>query len=202
MTEYLYFLVEGGKTLELAHKHVADREATVARNIKLIEPLGVTRYFESILDGTVCGVVFEGRPHQDFKKPNRHGYSTPKAKTEWAQKFEANAGYDKRGYELAKLLGVPTTLRYKAEDCDGMTGTSSGIASGCGFLYLSPDGPFALYVPDIAKQVADYEARGYTVNDECKNFRPEFDGARPILKEEWELIVAQRELKEAKRRAA
>lgn len=202
MTSYLYFAVESGTTLELAHKHVAEANATAERNAALIEPLGVEKYTVSFFDGFVDGVVFNGAPHKDFKKANKHGVSYPKAKTEWAEKFAASKGYDKSGFELAKMLGVPTVLNYKSKDSDGWTHTSSGFSSGVGFLYLSEDGPFALYVPDIAAQVADYEARGYTIDDACKKFKPEFDGARPILKEEWELVVAQHDLEKAKRRVA
>lgn len=201
MTNYLYFAVDGGKALELAKKHVAEHAATIERNVETVKPLNVDRYVVSVLDGTVCGVEFNGALHKDFKKPDRRGVSYPKKGTEWAEKFAAVKGYDKRGFELAKELGFPTTLYYKSDDCNGMTGTTSGINSGVGLLWISEDGPFALYVADISERVAYYESQGYTVDDACKHFKPKFDGARPILKEEWDLVVAQHELEEAKRKA-
>lgn len=201
MTNDLYFAVEGGSTLELAHKHVRDEQDMMSRNKVLLDELGVERYFPS-LDGTVAGVDFGSKPvHPDFRKPDRKGRSWPKKGTEWARRFSEQTGYDRRGFGLAKALGVPTSLYYTYDDGEGMSSIGRGFNPGVGFLYLSEIGPFALYVPNIAAKVADYEARGYTVDDACKNFKPEFDGCRPILKQEWELAVAQHELEEAKREA-
>lgn len=198
----LYFAVEGGRTLKLARKHVAERAAVEEVNRALAKELGAERYVVSVLDGVLCGVVFSGAVHPDFKKPDRRGVSYPKAKTGWRIRLSDLTGYDRRGYGLAKALGVPTTIHYTFEDGRGMGAISRGIGSGVGFLYLSEDGPFALYIPDVAHVVADYEARGYTVCDECKNFKPEFDGARQILKEEWELVVARHNLAEAEEKVA
>jgi hypothetical protein len=200
---HLYFLVEGGTTLELAHKHVAARTETLKRNAALIEPLGVQKYVQSSIDGTVVGVEFPGAVHPDFKKPNKRGASFPKAKTEWAAKLANQTGYDRRGFDLAKALGVPTSISYTYEGGHGSSAIEGyGFESGVGFLYLSSTGPFALYIPNIAAKVARYEADGYAVGDECKNYKPQFDGARPILEEEWDLLVARKKLADAERAAA
>jgi hypothetical protein len=196
----LYFAVESGATLELAHKYVSERLETIKRNAALIEPLGVKKYIQSVTDGTVVGVEFEGKVHPDFKKPNKRGASFPKAKTEWDAKFSAQTGYDRLGFDLAEALGVPTGISYTSEGrhgCGALVGY--GFSAGVGFLYLSTDGPFALYIPDVAAIVSEYEAEGKTVGDECKHFKPEFEGARPILKEEWDLAVARHKLAKAEK---
>lgn len=193
----LYFAVEGGRALEMAKQHVRARQDQHARNVALLEGLNTKEYVASILDGTVVGVRFDGVPHPDFKKANSKGWSAPKKNTEWAKRFEENPGYDARGYELAEALGGPTVLKYSSSTSRGMTHISKGFSSGVGFLWLGEDGPFALYIPDVQAMVAQYEEGGYTVCPECKHFAFQLDGARPILKEEWELTVAKHKLDRA-----
>ncbi|MBY3434849.1 hypothetical protein [Rhizobium laguerreae] len=197
----LYFAVDGGATLELAHKYVADRSAVEKSNRELAKEFGAEQYVVSLMDGVLCGAVFADKPHPEFKKPNRRGVSFPKRGSACESRLASIEGYDHRGYGLAETLGVPTVIDYTTEDGWGSSVISRGVSSGVGFLYMSEDGPFALYIPDVAQVVAEYEGRGYAVSDVCKNFKPEFDGARPILKEEWELVVAQHEFAEAKRAA-
>lgn len=201
-SQSLYFAIDGGTTLELARKHVAERAAVEDVNRALAKELGAEQYTVDFANGAICGVIFKGAPHADFKKADRRGVSSPKQKTEWAKRFADVRGYDRRGFSLAKALGVPTDISYNNETTRGGSCVSGGFSSGTGLLYCSSSGPFALYIPDVAAVVADYEARGYTVCDECKFFKPEFDGARQILKEEWELVVARHKLAEAERKAA
>ncbi|WP_367354212.1 hypothetical protein [Agrobacterium pusense] len=198
----LYFSVEGGKTLELALAHVAKRIAVIKKNNELAKELGAQKYVVDISKGTISGVMFDGAINSDFKKPNKRGVSYPKKGSDWERRLLDMDGYDARGYELARALGVPTTISYKNETSHGNAVISHGFNSGVGLLYLSEGGPFALYIPDIAPIVAEYEAQGYSVGDDCRNFKPEFDGARPILKEEWELSVARHKLLQAEKAVA
>lgn len=202
MSDSLYFEVLSGEILDLAKQHVADRVASVQRNKALLDELGCVEYFPSILDGTIVCVKFPGAPHLDFTKPTRTGATRPKRGTDWAKRFEAQQGYDKCGQALAERLGVPTSISYEYEGGSGSRSLSGGFHSGVGFLYLSAGGPFALYVPDVAQRVTEYEAKGYTVNVACKNFKPEFSGCRRILKQEWEFAVAKLELDEARKEQA
>lgn len=195
MAKDLYFLIEGGQTLELVKSHIAARQEQHERNAAFAADIGADQWYESILDGTVSGVVLKER-RSDFTKPDRKGISRPKKGTECFERWENQTGWDRRGYELAKVLGVPTDINYKKEDSEGWTGVTHGFTSGVGFLYLSADGPYSLYVPDVAERVAHYRDQGYTVD---LTWPETFDGARPILKEEWELIVAQHAVEEARK---
>lgn len=197
MSKDLYFLIEGGQTLDLVKAHIAARTDQHERNAAFVSELGADQWYESILDGTVSSVVLKER-RTDFIKPDRKGISRPKKGTEWFDRWENQIGWDRRGYELAKTLGVPTDIRYSKDDGSyGMSSVSRGFTSGVGFLWLGPDGPYCLYVPDVAERVAYYRDLGYTVD---MKWPEAFDGARPILKEEWELIVAQHAVDEAKAR--
>lgn len=198
MKKDLYFAVESGRTLELAKAHARERQEQHDRNSEIAKELGVDQFVVSFMDGAICGVVFDGPVHPDFKKPNRHGVSYPKKKTEWYDRFEQIKGHDARGYDIAEALGVPTVIQYEGDGVSGSSVIAAGFSSGVGFLYLSEDGPFALYCPDVAERVAYYESQGYTVDAACKGFKPKFDGARPILKEEWELTVAKWKLEQSR----
>lgn len=198
----LYFAVEGGTTLELAVAHVEKRLSVIRGNTEIAKEIGAQRFVVDISKGTISGVVFDGKTHSDFKKPNRRGVSYPKKGSEWERRFSDLDGYDACGYGLADTLGVPTVISYESETSRGSAVISPDFNSGVGFLYLSAAGPFVLYIPDIAAVVADYETRGYSVSPECKSFKPEFDGAKPILKEEWELLVAKHKLAQAEKAVA
>lgn len=195
MSKDLYFLIEGGQTLELVKAHIAARQEQHERNAAFVTEIGADRWYESILDGTVSGVVLN-EPRPDFTKPDRKGISRPKKGTEWFERWENQTGWDRRGYELAKVLGVPTDIRYSKDDGSyGMSSISRGFTSGVGFLWLDAGGPYCLYVPDVAELVEYYRGQGYAVD---MTWPTEFDGARSILKEEWELIVAQHAVEEAR----
>jgi len=196
MAKDLYFLIKGGQTLELVKSHIAARQEQHERNAAFVADIGADQWYESILDGTVSGVILKER-RTDFTKPDRKGISHPKKGTEWFKRWENQTGWDRRGYELAKTFGVPTNINYKKEGSEGWGHISHGLTSGVGFLYLSADGPYCLYVPDVAERVQYYRDQGYTVD---LTWPTEFDGAHPILKEEWELIVAQHAVDEARGR--
>ncbi len=193
----LYFMIEGGKALDLVKAHIAKVKDTDAFNRAVCEELGVRRFWPSVSNGVVRGVVFEGAVHPEFKKPNRQGGSTPKKGTEWDRRFQAHEGFDKFGYTIAESMGVPTDINYTFEGGHGGGAVGSGFRAG-GFLFLSEDGPYACWFPDVVAAVREHEARGHTVKEPAKSWKPEIDGARPILKEEWELLVAEHKLSEAR----
>ncbi|HBF32696.1 hypothetical protein [Rhizobium sp.] len=198
--ESLYFAVTGGAALDLCKAHIAACKKSHQRNCAIATELGASKWQEAFIDGAICAVVFDGKGHPDFKTPNKHGGCAPKKNTEWHRKFLENRGYDKSGAGIAKTLGIPTYIDYTMEGGEGWQAIGGAFSTGVGFLWLSDDGPFALYTPDIAAIVAEHESRGHVVGDPAKSFKPVFDGAQPIEKEEWEILVLQQKL--AEKRAA
>lgn len=195
MSSDLYFLVEGGKTLELAKAHIAARYATHERNAQFAGRFGATKWRESIFDGTVHSVRLDG-PDPSFRKADRFGFTMPKKTSPIWKEWQAQTGYDRMGGALAQELGIPHVIEYRSEDSNGWSSVSGDFSAGTGFLWLGRDSPICLYVPDVATLVQEYREKGYTVDT---TWPEEFDGARPILKEEWELVVAQFNLAEAKK---
>lgn len=189
-----YFMVEGGKTLEVARRWIGERLATHQRNVEFAAKYGANEWRTCIFDGTVHSIRLS-EPNSDFRKADRFGFTMPKKTSPIWKEWQAQTGYDRMGRALAQELGIPHVIEHRSEDSNGWSSVSGGFSAGTGFLWLDRDSPICLYVPDVGKLVKEYRDRGYTVDT---TWPEEFDGARPILKEEWELVVAQFNLAEAK----
>ncbi|MFM0608625.1 hypothetical protein PQR05_29265 [Paraburkholderia sediminicola] len=192
------FIIEGGKALELCKAHVTERQRVAAEIHTLLEGLDVAEYWSSRDDGIAMSVRFKGAAHPDFTKPTKHG-SRPKKGSEWAKRFAAQKGYDNPSGVIASALNVPLSMSYGKSGNSGWRCLGAPLSE-CGFLWLSQEGPFAMWTPDIAKEVSTMREQGYDVAEPVKSFRMEFDGCRRIEREEWEILVAQKKLEE--RRAA
>lgn len=195
------FMIKGGKALELVKQHISERQRVARERSDLARELGVEDVYISNMDGVLLGVRFKGAVHPDFKKPDRKGISHPKARTAWKERFDAQKGFPRPTTVIAEAFDIPLSLQYGHTEGDGHGWRSIGNRfNECGFLYLSVDGPYAMWVPDVPQEVTEAEARGLTIAEPAKSFRLEFDGCKRIEKEEWDILVAQHNL--AKKRAA
>jgi len=198
-TKNVIFMIEGGRALEMVKHHIAEVKRVAEQSRALALELGVERIFTSLENGTLLSVEFPGKVHRDFTKPSKHG-SHPKKGTEWAKRFDAQQGYECPSYVISDALGIPLSISYSLSNGGHGSHMIGYPFSECGFLYLSADGPYAMWVPDVPAIVASNEAKGYTVEEPAKSFKLEFDGCRRIEKEEWDFLVAQHNL-EKKRKA-
>lgn len=202
MAGNLIFIIEGGKALELVKQHIAERQRVAAERKEIALELGVEDIYISNMDGVLLGVRFKGDDiHPDFKKPDRKGISRPKVRTSWKDRFDAQKGYPRPSSVIAEAFDIPLSIKYSDKEGDGHGWRSIGNPfNECGFLYLSVDGPYAMWVPDVSGEIAEAEARGLTIEEPAKSFKLEFEGCKRIEKEEWDILVA--ELKLARKRAA
>ncbi|QMI49708.1 hypothetical protein [Burkholderia sp. MBR-1] len=193
----ILFMIEGGRALELVKQHIAERQRVHAANRALLQDLGVDEYWSSRDDGTVSRVRFRSTPHPEFTKADKNG-SRPKKGTEWARRFAAQKGHVNSSGVIADAFGIPLSVSY------GNAGGSKGWRaigyplSECGFLWLSTDGPYAMWIPDVEAEVRADRERGYEVGEREAAFRAEFEGCRLIEREEWEILVAQHKLAQKK----
>lgn len=203
MSGNVLFMIEGGKALELVKQHIDDKIRVARERNAIARELGVEDIFVSNMDGTLLGVMFKGDVHPDFKKPDRKGRSCPKKGTEWAKRFEEQKGFARPASVISEAFGVPWSIEFKSAN-----GEASGYRAignpfnECGFLYISKEGPYAMWVPDVPGEVAEREKGGYVIAEPAKSFKLEFDGCRRIEQEEWEILVAQHKLAEKKAKAA
>lgn len=198
MNSNLIFLIEGGEALTLVRQYVEDVSRAQDEALALGRELGAVRVCVSDYNGIVTRVEFNDKPHPDFVKHRKTGDYYPKKGTEWAKRFDAQRGHANFCGLIQEHLHVPHSLNYRRE-----TGHGSRIIGhpleACGFLFLSKNGPYGMWIPDIEPEVTELIADGFTVDEPALSFKPEFDGCRRIESEEWDILVAQHKL--ARRRA-
>lgn len=194
MHESLYFLIEGGKALELVKRHIQEVKAAETRAIKLCKEIGAKYWTGDKLTGRLTGVVFAPgqTPHPDFLKPGRFGICYPRKKSEWFNRIQAVKGHPITSELISQELGVPVTLHWK----NAFMHLGHPFKQ-AGFVYPSEDGPYGMYIPDV--QSAIKAARRGLPNEPERSFKPEFEGCKRILRQDWELIVAQHDVAEARR---
>lgn len=198
MMESVIFMIEGGKALEMVKEHIADRQRVQTEIRAMLEELGVDEYSASRTNGVLFRVAFKGPVHPEFCKPTgSHGLSSPRKGSSWDKRFKAMQGYKEVSPWIAEVFNVPCRISYKGKDCHGSR-CIGNMFNECGFLYLSQDGPYAMWVPNVPAEVANSEADGYEVEGPAKSFVLAFDGCRRVEKEEWEILALQHKLGQRK----
>lgn len=204
--ESLYYIIEGGQALELVQSHIQQVMATDAARATLVKEISdeakVVGAFMDRRDGRLTSVTFErGQQHPDFTKPRgKHRLSTPKAGTFWAKRFAEQPRITVTGHSFAEIYKIPLVLCYEKHEGGKITAHGSSIIgwpplNEVGFLYLSKNGPYGLYAPDVEAYVKRQEDEGYKVSGDAAVYKNDsLEGCRLILKEEWELMVAQHKL--------
>lgn len=209
----LYFLVEGpGTAMDLVKASIAERKTARAAIAEYIKRIGATdaRYYS---DFRVEGVLFDGeRPTGWVKAKNGHGLSYPKKGSPELAELNALPRIAITSGEISKALSVPCCLDWV--DSDGKPAGWEVIGmplQECGFAYPGENGPYLLWIPDVAGEAklrAEERSRypdlyaSTHLKPGLLDYRPVFDGCRQILREEWDLIVAQHKLAKKQREAA
>ncbi|MBR8426198.1 hypothetical protein [Burkholderia cenocepacia] len=194
--ERVYFMIEGGRALELVKRHVAEARRVTEGVLEIATELDASQIWRDRETGVLRAVLFKGNAHPDFTKPNRHG-SHPKKGTEWARRFDAQRGYDCPSYLIADAFEIPLTIEYEHANGHGSRLIAIPYAE-CGFLLSDAAGPYAMWIPDVEAAVADDRAQGYEVDDHAGSFKAEFEGCRRIAFEEWEILKLQSRLDKKK----
>lgn len=195
---HILFMIEGGQPLELVKQFIASKIEVNAANKKAAQEIGAEKISIDRMFGNLLGVAFRGERHPDFKVPKRNGICFPKKGSEWEKRFAELPRHEHQSSVISKALKIPLSISYGKESSNGWRHIGSPLNE-CGFLWLSYEGPYAMWIPDVPAEVAICEADGYVVGPREKQFKPEFDGCRRIYQEEWDILIAQQAL--AKKRA-
>ena len=207
----LYFLIEGpGRAKELVTQYIAERTAAVQAINTFAKKVGASAYQTERETLRLAGLTFDGPVPQGWKSiggTSRRGgaqsFSPRKGSAEHAE-MQSLPTLSLTPDNVAKSLGIPTMIDY----VDGNGAYAGGVVLSlqgdeCGFAYPATSGPFLLWIPDVEKAVESCEktfpkiAPHLSVSPGIKSYRPEFEGCRKILREEWDLIVAQHALQAA-----
>jgi hypothetical protein len=195
MSKNVIFMIEGGKALEMVKQHIAERRRAAEEVALLAQELGIKEGMTNRTNGILTGVIFTEVVHPDFTKPKkRNGASYPKKGTEWAKRFAAQHGYRDPACWIAEEFRIPTTIKYSKPGAGFGSYRIGSLLTECGFLFLSDEGPYAMWVPDVPAYVAQYSEDEWSVDEPAASFKLEFDGCRRIEDEEWKILVLQRKL--------
>lgn len=196
MNGSVIFLIEGGRALELVKHRIAEVKRVREVILQLSDELGIRTGTTDRETGVLRGVVFPGLRHPDFKKPCASGVCYPRKGTKWFDRLCSQVGYESSERVICEGLSVPTLIETEEPSGGWRQRHIGALLNACGFLYISGDGPYAMWIPDVAAEVALSESEGSTVKEPAKSFKMEFDGCRRIHDEEWNLLVAKAELAE------
>lgn len=191
------FLIEGGKALEFIKQYIAERLYIRSNNKVICDELGVDEICTDITSGVITRVVFKDKVHKDFTVPDKRGTSRPKVGTEWAKRFNAQKGYRHCSAIIEDQLQVVTSLNFNTSRGSESWRHLGDLFFPCGFLYMSHDGPYAMYMPDLPRECEAIEAEGGTIIN-LPTRELQFEGCKRIEKEEWEIMVLQHKLAEKK----
>ncbi len=193
----LIFMIEGGKALELVRQRISEVHRVRTANKAIADELGVTEAATDRFSGVLTSIVFPGAVPVGWTKPDQFGRSRPKKGTPWHKRFQEQQGHADQSHVISEALGIPLTIDYSTEGGTGRRHIGSLLCE-CGFVWLSKDGPYAMWIPDVELEIDASEARGEVVAEPAKTFRAQFDGCRRIEVEEWDILVAQHKLAEKK----
>lgn len=191
------YLIESGPMLDMVKAYILEVIRVKGEVKDLALKLGVTNIRTRIDDGVLSGVQFPEEKHPEFTRPDRRGISRPRPGTEWAKLWRNQQGHASSATLIRNALNIPGGVAYKTKDGEGWDHIGNPLSE-CGFLYLSKDGPYGMWVPDVPAYVADYQKRGYTVEEPAFSFKMEFEGCRRIESEEWDIMVLECDLEEKK----
>jgi hypothetical protein len=200
----LLFLIESGRPLELVKQHIAEKERVRQSNLQICHDLGVTSAYLDRMTGVVLGVVFSTPDQREgWKKADRQGVSFPKKGSEWHKRLKAQVGYADPSEVIGREFNIPTSLDYTDPKSDSSGWRLLGHPlRACGFLWISKDGPYAMWIPDVPGEVATSKADGFVVKEPANSFKPEIPGCRPMLEEEWEFLCADDNLQRKRQEMA
>jgi hypothetical protein len=199
------YIIESGKALDLVKHRIAHSLRIRLEVIALLKSIGCENnkvWTNSQTGVLTCISAKRGSQPEGFTVPDSKGRTWPKKGTELAKRFAEQKGHPlSESNEISSAFNVPLSLEYKLIDGSKGWRRIGYPLSECGYLYLSAKGPYALWIPDIKKAIAECKARGETVIGDAKKFDMQIEGCRRIESEEWEIMVLQHKLQGKSRQA-
>ena len=196
-----YYIIEGEPYLSVAKAYMKEYQAAHKRICKYLDSLGIKQWRYG-WGGQIAGVVIgKSKFAEFFTKPDRHGISFPKRKTEYNKEF------DKEIYRLPSLatyvnkFTIPTGFSYSYEWCKGSCAVGHPLnpIEICWYK-LGKDAPIMFKIPDIQTTIKRYKILypDIVFENGVDEWKLDETGLREILVEEWDLMVAKHEKEQRK----
>lgn len=193
------YLIEADPGLTLVREYIAAKQRVTLSNAAIAQELGIREATTHFDDGRITSVVFDKEVPPGWTKPSgRHRTSWPKRGSFWEKRLAQQPRLPSQVDTIAKAFGVPLQIEYANDDSEGFSMIGGNPFQPCGFLFLSADGPYALWIPNVPEAVAHEERLGFRVAEPAKSFSMELPGCRRLMPQEWDLMVAQHKLDKAR----
>jgi len=195
MNNSKYYILESGNIYNEAVKF---RKALIAAYANISEfcmRIGAAGYQLSADNSCLSKVVFpEGAVPDGFMKPDKMGATYPHKKQQLNKEWKSLTLPTPTKWML-EIVGCPQSLSYRNVDSGdhGVIGIGSFFET-ISIHWFSEDGDLLLIVPDVEFEVSRILAENsgkLVFENNADQWRLEDDGAREILVEEWNLIVAK-----------
>lgn len=218
-TKISLYLIDSGPMLDLVKHHIAERDRVFKAKIEILKHLGLDpkhiEVWASRDDGGMTAVRWPTAmklPKKfvagNWTKADSQGRRRPKKGTEEYKVFYAPEGsYTPASVLIAEKLNVPGAIGYKSKGGEGWTRIGR-MLNECGFLWMHKDtGPYAMWTPDVKACVEEMReqfkgVKSFKILGGADTWTMDTTGLRPILEEEWDLMVSQKNLEEAREEAA
>ncbi len=196
--ENLFFLIEGpGAALDLVKESIAERIVVKKEILEFLNKIGAETC-GMYHDGTTGGFKFNGTPPAGWKAKNSKGMSFPRKDSGIQKEINALPRYTVTAHHIAAKLGIPLQIIWNDKDGERCGFQCIGYPfNECGFAYPCEDGPYLLWLPDVAAAVNKAAAESMhsgEIDQSLIDYRAEFAGCRQIDSEEWEFIVAKHKM--------
>jgi hypothetical protein len=209
------YLIESGPMLDLVKHHIAERDRSRNAKVSILAQLGLNpekvQIWSHAYDGGMTGVQIPrglkmppAFVASNWTKPDSQGRSRPKKGTdEYKIFYDKEATYLPAEQLIAENLKVPCSIGYKEGGGEGWTRIGRMLSS-CGFLWLHRDtGPYALWLPDVAACIVELRAqykgsKSFKILGGVDKWVLDTTGLKPLMQEEWDLMVAEHNLKQAR----
>lgn len=187
-----YYLLESGEILQKAQQFRSDFISKRKEILEYVKTLGGIGYVLGACDGLSAIQFQEHNIPKGFKKPGKNGCSYPAAKSKFIDEFKR--------YKLPKsddvfcdYIGCPETLSFTADNMSGQCTIGHPLRT-IGIYWYSETGPILMTVPDVKKYANDIITEGLknlVFEGDSQSWAMDKPGAKEILKEEWDFMVAK-----------
>lgn len=190
-----YYLIESGPLLDAVKECIEMKAKTREATIRFCERIGVEKY-RAGFRGTPISFIFPGRVIKGFTQRDRHGNSHPKKDGPYYEEWRNIPEHQNSTSVIQSITGIP--LFYSYTTTIGNGSSAIGDIFPCGFLYLSAEGPYVMYVPDIAKYFEEFKEQtpDAVIKDDADKWQINVEGITEISQAHWELMVAQHKVEQ------
>ena len=197
MNAVKYYLITDGPLLSAVKTSIKMKRELLESAHAFKDERGAKSFFLSHVEPAVKGLLFDKgvKLPADWKKPDERNFSEPYKKSEEMRLMNSLPKGQNDRDVIYEITGIPQEFEYKKGKPESRAYDWGYARAGIplnehGFLYLSDDGPYCLWITDLKKVIQDeYLDRGYSVSENVLKWEMNVEGITEISQEKWESIA-------------